>query len=217
MKLLAYQEQAKRTMPTLGICNSPLGIYDQTFHDNRSEHYKDSRWEASDILNSLHMTVGMNTEIGETVLCLKMSNTIDKVNLQEEIGDILWYFANYATVHDIDLSKYDFLYQGFYFEEEYKKYPNLRVYDLVLLHASDLLDYDKKQLAYRKSKDRLKVEKSFESLFQALADMFLTYGLDPYRAMQNNIDKLRVRYPEKFTTEHAINRDLDKERVELEK
>ena len=30
--------------------------------------------------------------------------------------------------------------------------------------------------------------------------------------MQMNIDKLRSRYPEKFSTERAINRDLEQER-----
>ena len=35
--------------------------------------------------------------------------------------------------------------------------------------------------------------------------------------MTNNISKLQVRYPEKYTNEAALNRDLAAERVELEK
>jgi hypothetical protein len=43
------------------------------------------------------------------------------------------------------------------------------------------------------------------------------FDLDFFQCLTNNIDKLKVRYPEKFTEEAAQNRDLEAERVELEK
>ena len=42
-------------------------------------------------------------------------------------------------------------------------------------------------------------------------------NIDFWQALTNNISKLQVRYPEKFTEEAALNRDLAAERVELEK
>ena len=42
-------------------------------------------------------------------------------------------------------------------------------------------------------------------------------NLDWEQGLKNNIDKLRVRYPEKYTDECAENRDLASERKELEK
>lgn len=41
--------------------------------------------------------------------------------------------------------------------------------------------------------------------------------LDWGTGLQNNIDKLKARFPDKFTSEKAINRDLETERKELEK
>ena len=41
--------------------------------------------------------------------------------------------------------------------------------------------------------------------------------IDFWQTLTNNISKLQVRYPEKFTEEAALNRDLAAERVELEK
>lgn len=41
-------------------------------------------------------------------------------------------------------------------------------------------------------------------------------GGDPIAIMQKNIDKLRARFPDKFTTERALNRDLVAERKALE-
>lgn len=43
-----------------------------------------------------------------------------------------------------------------------------------------------------------------------------TLGGDWANILNTNIAKLRARYPEKFTSEHAINRDLDTERKILE-
>ena len=42
-------------------------------------------------------------------------------------------------------------------------------------------------------------------------------NIDFWQALTNNISKLQVRYPEKYTNEAALNRDLAAERVELEK
>jgi hypothetical protein len=41
-------------------------------------------------------------------------------------------------------------------------------------------------------------------------------GLDQYQGLTNVINKLRVRYPDKFSNELAANRNLDAERKELE-
>jgi len=48
---------------------------------------------------------------------------------------------------------------------------------------------------------------------QILLDVF---HLEPDVIRERNIAKLRARYPEKFDSEHALNRDLDTERQKLE-
>jgi hypothetical protein len=44
----------------------------------------------------------------------------------------------------------------------------------------------------------------------------LYLNFDFYQSLTNNINKLMVRYPEKFDTDKAINRDLENERKRLE-
>ena len=42
-------------------------------------------------------------------------------------------------------------------------------------------------------------------------------GMNNYeKSLENNINKLKVRFPEKFTEENAINRNLEEERKQLE-
>jgi hypothetical protein len=41
-------------------------------------------------------------------------------------------------------------------------------------------------------------------------------NLDPYKCLNAVIEKLKLRYPDKFSSENAVNRNLDKERKSLE-
>lgn len=97
------------------------------------------------LLDNIHMTSGMVTEVGEIVDIFKKhiayGKSIDWVNVEEELGDLLWYIVNFARKNNIDLEK--------------------------------------------------------------------TMGI--------NISKLYARYPEKFTNDQALVRDLEKEREILEK
>lgn len=73
---------------------------------------KSSRTSAdleSPIMNNLHYTIGMVTEIGELLDVFKKNiaynKDIDWVNVSEEIGDLCWYLANFVRINNIDLEK----------------------------------------------------------------------------------------------------------------
>ncbi len=218
MLLVEFQKQASRTCPTLGITNEFDIISQGSFLDKHINSQGNAQWHENILLNSIHMTAGMVTEFGEMIKCLKFAKTIDKVNLQEELADKLWYFVNYALFYKIDLNEPVFAFkQGLNFEKEYEEYSNLRAHDLVIIYATDLLDFDKKELAYKKQKNPSLIKETFINLFKSISDMFYTYGLDASKAMTNVIDKLKVRYPNKFTEQNANNRNLEAERLELEK
>jgi len=42
------------------------------------------------------------------------------------------------------------------------------------------------------------------------------FGINPEEAYEKNINKLKVRFPEKFSEEKALERDLEAERKTLE-
>ena len=83
--------------------------------------------------------------------------------------------------------------------------------------ANELLDAYKKSFAYGKTLDKTNVGEEIFDTFWYLLNLCRILGIDPEVGMQNNIDKLKARYPEKFTQDAAINRDLVKEREILEK
>lgn len=61
------------------------------------------------ILGNIHMVLGMLTETGELADSFKKSLAYDKPidwpNVQEEIGDLMWYIVNFCTLNNIDIEK----------------------------------------------------------------------------------------------------------------
>jgi NTP pyrophosphatase (non-canonical NTP hydrolase) len=61
------------------------------------------------LLDNLHMTSGMTTELGELVDVFKKymvyGKEIDWINVREEIGDMMWYIASFCKINDLDLEE----------------------------------------------------------------------------------------------------------------
>ncbi len=86
----------------------------------------------------------------------------------------------------------------------------------VMTEAGELLDCVKKHLYYGKPLDDTNAKEEIGDILWYLAQICNAKSWSMEEIMQANIDKLRARYPEKFTEDNAINRDLDAERQALE-
>lgn len=160
-------------------------------------------------MNLCHMVLGLVSEQEEYIKAFVKN---DIVNQKEEVADKFWYLSNYCTFRGYDLQE---LYDNCadFKLEEWESKGN--VYDI---HVSKLNDYVKKYIAYNKEIDREKEKNTLKVLLWSLDDTDIFQNVTSLlKALQNNIDKLKVRFPEKFTEENALNRDLDLERKELEK
>lgn len=82
--------------------------------------------------------------------------------------------------------------------------------------AAEIADVYKKCIAYKKPLDFVNIKEELGDLMWYIANICNMNGWDLRDIMQTNIDKLSSRYPEKFTEENAINRDIEKERFILE-
>lgn len=82
--------------------------------------------------------------------------------------------------------------------------------------AAEIADAYKKTIAYKKELDFVNVKEELGDILWYIANLCNMHGWDLRDIMQTNIDKLKARYPEKFTEENALNRNLDKERATLE-
>lgn len=93
-----------------------------------------------------------------------------------------------------------------------------------LLHAmlgitsesGEVADQFKRHLIYGKELDRINLMEEIGDLFWYCAILANHIDMPFATIMERNIAKLRARYPDKFTKDSAINRDLVKERKILE-
>lgn len=83
--------------------------------------------------------------------------------------------------------------------------------------ANELVDQMKKVIFYGKDVDKVNLKEEVGDVLWYCAVILDTLGVSFEEAMQTNIDKLRKRYGDKFTEEAAINRNVEEERIILEK
>lgn len=97
--------------------------------------------------------------------------------------------------------------------------PNPRLFHAIagcVTESGELMDQLKKAAAYGKALDKVNLKEEFGDLF-----WYIQLGLDELgftieEILQMNIDKLHLRYGDKFSNEKANNRNLDQERQVLE-
>lgn len=97
-------------------------------------------------------------------------------------------------------------------------HPNLMHASIgMVTEAGEFLDALKKVLFYGKPLDKVNLIEELGDMMWYVAVACVELGVSLEDVMQINIDKLKARFPERFTTVAANNRNLDKERDVLEK
>ena len=172
--------------------------------------------------NLLHMEAGIAGEfLGEAVDILKKTfaykKPLDKVHLGEELADTVWYCAGVETINKLPGTVIVFDEEAIASVENIKNQTITYIKESVEIRSSSV---ETECLGIILANKRA-VDSSSRGAILAIVGICMgiceVLEIDFWQALTNNISKLQVRYPEKFTEEAALNRDLDAERVELEK
>jgi len=151
--------------------------------------------------NILHMNMGVNTEIAEAIDPIKKhivyGKELDEINIGEEIGDANWYLYNKFRFEDNNIK--DLLLPTKIIIE-----PVFCITEIAYQLMDFIGFYNASNLSTADHIKRLYV-------------ICLKAGFDYFKLLENNINKLKVRFPDSFTQEKALNRNLEQERIELEK
>jgi len=159
----------------------------------------------SKVLNNFHMIVGMHSEFNELHDAFNKIPS-DHVNIAEEITDYAWYLSNYCNFEDIQMSEI-FSFKDDYYHD-FSKYDQAEQLEVAVSRLTDII---KKENVYNKVFSKETKIQLVISILERINDCYKVVRINPEDAMEKNINKLKVRYPEKFTDYHANNRDLDKE------
>ena len=82
--------------------------------------------------------------------------------------------------------------------------------------VAEIADVYKKCIAYKKPRDFVNIKEELGDAMWYIANLCNMHGWDLRDILDTNIAKLEARYPEKFTEEQALNRNLSVERQILE-
>jgi NTP pyrophosphatase (non-canonical NTP hydrolase) len=87
----------------------------------------------------------------------------------------------------------------------------------LVTESSELLDAIKKSVFYNKELDRVNIVEELGDLLWYVSLLMKEMNVTYDEVTTINIDKLKLRYPNKFTENNANNRNIDDERQLLEK
>ena len=159
----------------------------------------------SEKLDLAHMVLGIVSEQEEFLKAVVLE---DMINQREELADMCWYVANYCT------------FRGYNFQNIVENCINIQQEEweqevsAMDVFVSKLADYVKKYIAYNKPIDRESEENVLRGIIFSITLEDCEFSFD--KDLERNINKLKLRFPDKFTEYNALNRDLDGEREILE-
>lgn len=164
----------------------------------------------------LHGAIGICTETAELVDGIRKGKE-NKINIMEEIGDVMWYVAIVCDAigdaeNNIDFS--NILTMGCRIELE----EGVTIFgysSFSCICAGDVIDAVKRSIFYRKPLDEMKIAEALIALVSQLRGVAKIAETDFDEALARNIAKLKARYPVKFDDVKAVERDLAKENEAL--
>jgi NTP pyrophosphatase (non-canonical NTP hydrolase) len=158
----------------------------------------------------IHAGFGIITETAEVCDMLKRNlaygQKFDPVNVVEEVGDMLWYCALLCRAFNVKLADYFPL----------RPFPTDKIDLLALDMACVAAHVAASTRAWAEQGETLVEPHSFVKLISLADRVVRSCGFTLEDAMVRNVAKLQKRYPDKFTPEQALNRDLVAEREALE-
>ena len=172
--------------------------------------------------NLLHMEAGIAGEfLGEAVDILKKTfaykKPLDKVHLGEELADTVWYCAGVETINKLPGTVIVFDEEAIASVENIKNQTITHIKETAEVISSSVETECLGIILANKSAVDSTSRGAILAIIGICMGICEVLEIDFWQALTNNISKLQVRYPEKFTEEAALNRDLAAERVELEK
>lgn len=144
-------------------------------------------------------SMGLSGEVSEA-FAIHISTPITDVDmekLEKELGDISHYAVGLAAIADVDLPKKFPL-------PEPEDIPMCETFEKLIIEAGVILEHAKKVVYHDHEFDSKQID--VIEILHLTSTIAVGYGLDYSDVLIANIEKLKKRYPHKFSTKDSIAR-----------
>lgn len=164
-------------------------------------------------LDIQHATLGILDETGELCSAYKKvigyGKELDRYNILEECGDLLYFMARVQDQKELEVL--EDLAAVRMFSTIDPEVSDYKILILLAKSASKIPDY-----CEINSGDKSYCTQELNYMTYQIYHLLIRVGYSIKEARKLNVDKLRARYPDKWTENKATNRDLGAERTALE-
>lgn len=169
----------------------------------------------------MHASIGLTTESGELLNALhvvaRKGGTLDTINLIEELGDVMWYVAVACHALATDIGAIRLELTPTYLRAMAGAEPTLQDVAIALsTEAAGVGDILKRTVFYGAALNTTGLIELLKSIITLVEVGCLHLDTNIEAACAINIAKLQRRFPNRFTSAQAIERDLVSERAVLE-
>ena len=169
----------------------------------------------------LHAVMGIMTELEEII---EWVDKEDKIGMSEELSDIFWYCAIISRLYpEVNLTYFNDDNLNTERENSIKELNSEQISVFInkttlniFKNSAKILDVLKKKIFYNKAINDVVIVECGNKIMNDLCEYSMYAKIDYREGLNRNIAKLKSRYGDKFSSERAINRDLDTERSILE-
>jgi hypothetical protein len=161
----------------------------------------------------LHAALGMQTELAELLGSFRNTpdgEPLDLVHIKEEIGDVFWYVAIACEARGLNFAEW--VGEARYEPTDFPLWLTI----VAMIHSAEYSDAVKRTIFYGKEPTWDKWDRPLLMLMTMMVQLAYACKLNLVDILEANIAKLAKRYPDKFSADQAVNRDLDAERAALE-
>lgn len=149
--------------------------------------------------------IGIAGEAIEAYEVVTAPLALDIPKLIKELGDVYWYTALAAFAVDIDFA--GLLLPNAVVGELAQSRTLDSITRQYLIRAKNVSEYMKKAVFHSHPVDKVELETLLRELARHGQLMAQSVDVSVEEVLAKNIDKLRVRYPERFTTEGSLNKN----------
>jgi len=159
--------------------------------------------------NIQHGIEGITTEVIELLECFVKDpdDDLKPDEVAEELGDIFWYMALICREYNWTFNDLNSIHTCELVIRDIQT-----VIEMMVIQVGGLVNIMKRAHFYKKHElDKQKIKDKLMFIYRDIKWICNKINMTEEFIQELNINKLRLRYPDKFTSDKAINRDVEKE------